>query len=63
MLDRPFWVILLFFALLIGGLYSVKVHKHCGSPGEQNPTATAPAQGAPDVTETTCHWVVTWRWS
>jgi len=62
MADRPFLFILLFFAVLVGVFYSVKVHKQCGSPGDQNATATAPAQGQPDVTETTCHWIVTWRW-
>jgi hypothetical protein len=59
--DRPFLTIMLFFVLLVGAAYSIRVHKHCGTPGANN-GVSASQRGEADVTETTCHWIVSWRW-
>ena len=63
MVDRPFLTIIIFFVILAGAAYSIRVHKHCGTPGaESGAPATAQQQGEPDVTETSCRWIVSWRW-
>lgn len=62
MVDRPFLTILVFFVVLAGAAYSIRVHKHCGTPAAANGAPGAVQQGEPDVAETSCRWIVSWRW-